>query len=61
VLSFGFFSLHEQRKETCRGSATHKYTRLQAAQMKSRPKGDFVIYPWMPAFAGMTTMRFSQV
>ena len=26
VLSFGSFSLHEQRKGTCRGSATHKYT-----------------------------------
>jgi len=24
VLSFGSFSLHEQRKGTCRGSATHK-------------------------------------
>ena len=24
VLSFGDFSLHEQRKVTCRGSATHK-------------------------------------
>jgi hypothetical protein len=32
VLSFGFFSLHEQRKETCRGSATHKYASPQATQ-----------------------------
>jgi hypothetical protein len=39
----GFLSLLVQRKETCRGSATHKYTRPQAAQKKSRLKGGFVV------------------
>src|SRR3990170_5801980 len=32
-LSFGDFSLAAQRKVTCRGSATHKYTRPQAARL----------------------------
>jgi len=32
VISFGDFSLDKQRKVTCRGSATHKYTRPQAAR-----------------------------
>jgi hypothetical protein len=31
-VSFGSFSLHEQRKGTCRGSATHKYASPQATQ-----------------------------
>ena len=32
-----------QRKETYSESATHKYTRSQAAQKKSRPKGGFIV------------------
>ena len=32
VFSFGDFSLDKQRKVTCRGSATHKYTRPKAAR-----------------------------
>ena len=36
VLSSGFFSLHEQRKETSRGSATHKYASPQATQDQQR-------------------------
>ena len=31
-VSFGYFSLHKQRKVTCRGSATHKYASPQATQ-----------------------------
>ena len=38
-----FSSCAERTQLSFRGSATHKYTRAQAAQMKSRPKGGFVI------------------
>src|SRR3989338_5109246 len=34
-LSFGDFSLAAQRKVTCRGSATHKYTRPQTARLRA--------------------------
>ena len=36
-VSFGDFSLRVQRKVTCRGSATHKYTRPQAARQTCSP------------------------
>jgi len=35
-VSFGYFSLHKQRKVTCRGSATHKYASPQATQSQQR-------------------------
>jgi hypothetical protein len=53
----------ERNPPAVRGTAIT--TRPQAAQMKSRPKGGFVMYTldprlrgddaWIPAFAGMTT------
>ncbi len=33
-VSFGYFSLHKQRKVTCRGSATHKYASPKATRQK---------------------------
>jgi hypothetical protein len=36
-VSFGYFSLHKQRKVTCRGSATHKYASPKATQGHPTP------------------------